>query len=295
MSSRSWVSSEKRPAAAAIAPSATRHTSTACEQGQTSRKPEHALLVLARESTPLRLRNHFRLPDLRNFEHPIHLLCLGRPLQQTAGVDCLIHVGRVGLRKADVDLARKQLQALGSSRGAPQQASHRGAPRQRAPPLPPLNMVLWAKPMPKRLRVHDLRHTTATLLLAAGVDLYAVARILRHTDPHVTFETYAAVGRGLRDRFSLLKCSAGGKFATGEDARGEQREKPARQCACFQAVAKVRLARFERAARGFEGRCSIQLSYRRIGRGYYHGGSRSARREEREDRRAVLDAPRALI
>lgn len=52
-------------------------------------------------------------------------------------------------------------------------------------------MALWAKPIPKKLRLHDTRHTTATLLLGAGADLYAVARILRHTDPKVTFGTYA--------------------------------------------------------------------------------------------------------
>jgi len=52
-------------------------------------------------------------------------------------------------------------------------------------------MVLWAKPIPKKLRLHDTRHTTATLLLAGGADMYAVARILRHPDPKVTFETYA--------------------------------------------------------------------------------------------------------
>ncbi len=56
---------------------------------------------------------------------------------------------------------------------------------------PRCGMVLWAKPIPKKLRLHDTRHTTATLLLAGGADLYAVARILRHTDPKVTFETYA--------------------------------------------------------------------------------------------------------
>ncbi len=52
-------------------------------------------------------------------------------------------------------------------------------------------MLLWAKALPRRFRLHDTRHTTATLLLAAGVDLYAVARILRHSDPKITFETCA--------------------------------------------------------------------------------------------------------
>src|SRR5207237_60443 len=48
-----------------------------------------------------------------------------------------------------------------------------------------------AKALPRRFRLHDTRHTTATLLLAAGVEVYAVARILRHSDPKITFETYA--------------------------------------------------------------------------------------------------------
>jgi len=42
----------------------------------------------------------------------------------------------------------------------------------------------------RRLRFHDLRHTTATLLLRAGVPLVAVQRVLRHKDPKLTAETY---------------------------------------------------------------------------------------------------------
>jgi len=72
--------------------------------------------------------------------------------------------------------------------GKPHIEEHPDNERRRCPAC---GMVLWAKPLPKKLRLHDTRHTTATLLLAGGADMYAVARILRHTDPKVTFETYA--------------------------------------------------------------------------------------------------------
>ena len=41
------------------------------------------------------------------------------------------------------------------------------------------------------VHVHELRHTTATLLLAAGADLWAVQKMLRHTDAQVTTDRYA--------------------------------------------------------------------------------------------------------
>jgi integrase len=76
---------------------------------------------------------------------------------------------------------------------------------------PQCQMLLWAKALPRPFRLHDTRHTTATLLLAAGVDLYAVARILRHTDPKVTFETYAHLVPGyLQEQIDRLDL---GRFA----------------------------------------------------------------------------------
>jgi integrase len=74
------------------------------------------------------------------------------------------------------------------AKGKPHEEQHADNERRECPVC---GMALWAKPIPKRLRLHDTRPTTATLLLEAGADLYAVARILRHTDPKVTFETYA--------------------------------------------------------------------------------------------------------
>jgi excisionase family DNA binding protein len=51
-------------------------------------------------------------------------------------------------------------------------------------------MALWPKAVPRHVRFHDLRHTTATLLLKNGVPLATVQRILRHTDPRLTSEVY---------------------------------------------------------------------------------------------------------
>lgn len=49
---------------------------------------------------------------------------------------------------------------------------------------------LWPKPQVRQLRFHDLRHTTASLLMQSGTSLAAVARVLRHTDPKLTARVY---------------------------------------------------------------------------------------------------------
>jgi len=56
--------------------------------------------------------------------------------------------------------------------------------------------MLFPRALPRRFRLHDTRHTAATLMLSAGVDLFAVAKILRHKDPRVTFDTYSHLTRG---------------------------------------------------------------------------------------------------
>ncbi|WP_426754769.1 tyrosine-type recombinase/integrase [Myxococcus sp. Y35] len=57
-------------------------------------------------------------------------------------------------------------------------------------PCPRCGMKLWSRALPRPLRFHDLRHTTATLLLKAGVPVATVQRILRHSDPAITTEVY---------------------------------------------------------------------------------------------------------
>jgi hypothetical protein len=51
-------------------------------------------------------------------------------------------------------------------------------------------MKLWPSANVRPIRFHHLRHTTASLLLMRGADLPAVQKILRHSDPRMTTETY---------------------------------------------------------------------------------------------------------
>jgi hypothetical protein len=54
---------------------------------------------------------------------------------------------------------------------------------------PRCEMKLWPSGEVRPVRFHHLRHTTASLLMR-GADVAAVQRILRHTDPRMTTETY---------------------------------------------------------------------------------------------------------
>jgi integrase len=136
--------------------------------------------------------------------------------------------------------------------GSPHEEKHPDCERRRCPKC---NMLLWAKALARKFRLHDTRHTTATLLLAAGVDLYAVARILRHSDPKVTFETYAHLVPGYLheqiDRLPKLKNFAALVLrdpAKPEKQAGEHSQKAPENSA----LEVARLAGVEPAARGFE-------------------------------------------
>ena len=67
----------------------------------------------------------------------------------------------------------------------------------------------------RSIRFHDLRHTTASLLMMAGASPVAVQRILRHADIKTTTETYTHLSKGWLhseiDRLALLPAG----FATG--------------------------------------------------------------------------------
>ncbi|MBL9039189.1 MAG: site-specific integrase, partial [Archangium sp.] len=55
---------------------------------------------------------------------------------------------------------------------------------------PRCTQKLWVQPVPRHVRFHDLRHTTATLMLKTGVAAAAVQRMLRHKDARLTLQTY---------------------------------------------------------------------------------------------------------
>lgn len=71
-----------------------------------------------------------------------------------------------------------------------------GKPHSQRHPDPALRrceacgMKLWPKAIQSKMRFHDLRHSTATLLLRAKVDPHRVQRILRHADIRTTLGTY---------------------------------------------------------------------------------------------------------
>jgi hypothetical protein len=46
-------------------------------------------------------------------------------------------------------------------------------------------------PLPRHVRFHDLRHSTATILLREGVDAHRVQKLMRHASFDTTSRTYA--------------------------------------------------------------------------------------------------------
>jgi len=55
---------------------------------------------------------------------------------------------------------------------------------------PHCQMKLWATPIPRPVRFYDLRHSNATLLRKAGVDLGTVQKALGHSSPEITAAVY---------------------------------------------------------------------------------------------------------
>jgi integrase len=100
-----------------------------------------------------------------------------------------------------------------------------------------------------KLRLHDLRHSYASIMLAAGVNVKAISESLGHANIGITLDIYShllpGVGRTAAERFDkLLKPWLGdidvGKMSAKGDDLG------------------ARLEGFEPTTLGSEDRCSIR-------------------------------------
>ncbi len=72
-------------------------------------------------------------------------------------------------------------------------ATHTGTPLLARNVIRAFKALLARVGLPRSVRVHDLRHTTATMLIASGTDIATTARILGHATPQVTATVYAHV------------------------------------------------------------------------------------------------------
>jgi hypothetical protein len=77
------------------------------------------------------------------------------------------------------------------------------------------NMKLWATGLPRWMRFHDLRHTTATLLVKARVPMYVVQKILRHADIKTTVGIYGHLD--IEDSREALKSMPAARHSAAGD------------------------------------------------------------------------------
>jgi integrase len=94
-------------------------------------------------------------------------------------------LGRAGIVQGYTHVCRKK--DCGHAEQAPDAVQRR---------CPEHKHLLWPKAIVRQLRFHDLRHTTASLLMMAGANPAAVQRILRHRDPRITMEVYGHLTPG---------------------------------------------------------------------------------------------------
>ena len=99
------------------------------------------------------------------------------------------------------------------------------------------------------LRLHDLRHSYASLMLAAGVNIKAISQSMGHANIGITLDTYShllpSMGKTAAERFDrLLKPWLGGEDVGKMSAKGDE--------------LGTRLEGFEPTTLGSEDRCSVR-------------------------------------
>jgi integrase len=105
----------------------------------------------------------------------------GSMMRRDAGLEHVLRraLGRAGIVTGYLHVCRRK--GCGRSERAADDALRR---------CPVHHDKLWPKAQVRQLRFHDLRHTTASLLMMKGANPAAVQRIMRHSDPKLTTEVY---------------------------------------------------------------------------------------------------------
>lgn len=92
--------------------------------------------------------------------------------------------------------------------------SRRGAPAGVRSLRRAFMRILSAAGLPP-MRLHDLRHSAATLMLAGGVDARTASEVLGHSDPSITLGVYSHVVESMRRRAaSVMDTIMGGATPT---------------------------------------------------------------------------------
>jgi len=106
-------------------------------------------------------------------------------------------LGRAGIVEGYRHVCRARVNAAGKrDRTAPRCTHVEAAPDKALRRCPAHGDALWPVPVVRPIRFHDLRHTTASLLMQAGANPAAVQRILRHSNPRITTEVYGHLAPG---------------------------------------------------------------------------------------------------
>lgn len=100
-----------------------------------------------------------------------------------------------------LQLARPDALIFGDVEGRPRNPEH--VSRQFARDVARCRKALGADALPV-IRLHDLRHTHATILLLAGVPVHVVSQRLGHASPVVTMTVYAHVLPGNQHEAATL-------------------------------------------------------------------------------------------
>src|SRR5262249_40114402 len=127
-------------------------------------------------------------------------------------------------------------------------------------------LLLWPVPLVRPIRFHDLRHTTASLYMQAGVPLHVVQRVMRHADPRMTANTYGHLAPDYLHReleklsFDVVPAALAASLLQTKTKRPIVVRTEGAKGQAEPAIAKARSTGLEPVTSGVTGRRSNQLN-----------------------------------